>query len=96
MRAALAAEEIRGAQAGGSALKSDPFHRAASFAVDDIAAHGTVFPLAGRTGTANLTQVPGTLNGIAGRFEWIVDKAGNLTHQMFVSGGTINGIPIRP
>ncbi len=96
MRAALAAEEIAGARAVGSALKSDPFHRAASFAVEDIAAHGTVLPLAGRTGTANLTQVPGTLNGIAGRFEWIVDKVGNLTHQMFVPGGTINGIPIRP
>jgi hypothetical protein len=51
MRAALAADEIRGAQAVGSALKSDRFHRAASFAVDDIAEHGTVFALRNRTGT---------------------------------------------
>jgi hypothetical protein len=96
MRAALAADEIRGAQAVGSALKSDRFHRAASFAVDDIAEHGTVFALRNRTGTVNLTQVPGELNGVAGRFEWIVDQAGRLTHQMFVPGGRITGVPIRP
>ena len=35
-------------------------------------------------------QVNGSLNGTAGRFEWIVDK-GNLTHRMFVNSGTING-----
>jgi hypothetical protein len=96
LQAELAAEEIRGAQAVGSALKNDAFHRAASFAVDDIAASGKVFTIAGRAGPANLTQVPGELNGVAGRFEWIVDRVGNLTHQMFVPGGTINGIPIKP
>jgi hypothetical protein len=32
---------------------------------------------------------------LSGCFEWIVD-GGNLTHQMFVRGGTVNGIPIKP
>ena len=95
-KAELAAQEIEGAQAVGSALKSDPFHRAASFAVGDISAGGRVFTIGGRTGSANLTQVLGELNGTAGRFEWIVDAQGNLTHQMFVRGGGITGIPIVP
>jgi hypothetical protein len=44
----------------------------------------------------NLTQVLGEMNGTAGRFEWIVDGSGNLTHQMFVGGGRITGVPIAP
>jgi hypothetical protein len=40
--------------------------------------------------------MPGEVNGISGRFEWIVDTSGNLTHQWFVKGGSINGIPIVP
>jgi RHS repeat-associated protein len=95
-RADLAAQEIEGAQAVGSALKSDTYHRAASFAVEDIRAEGKVFTIAGRSGPANLTQVGGEVNGAPGRFEWLVDSPGNLTHQMFVPGGTINGIPIAP
>jgi len=33
------------------------------------------------------------LNGSVGRFEWIVDDALSLTHQRFVPGGSINGVP---
>ena len=40
-------------------------------------------------------QVEGSLNGISGRFEWIVDN-GNVTHRMFVQGGQINGVSIKP
>jgi hypothetical protein len=87
---------IRGAKPVGSALKSDAWHRSASFAVDDIAQNGTVFRTVGGDGVERLlVQTPGEVNGVAGRFEWIVD-GGNLTHQMFVRGGTINGIPIKP
>ncbi len=43
-----------------------------------------------------LYQIPGELNGAAGRFEYIVNQANQLTHQLFVPGGTINGIPIDP
>jgi hypothetical protein len=38
-------------------------------------------------------QIEGSLNGVAGRFEWIVDQ-GAVTHRMFVEGGTVNGVPI--
>jgi hypothetical protein len=36
------------------------------------------------------------VNVVAGRFEWIVDASGDLTHQLFVPGGVINGVPIVP
>lgn len=62
--------------------------------VDNYAGGATEFPL--RNG-ATLYQIDGGLNGAAGRFEWIVDpKLGGVTHRMFISGGTINGIPIKP
>jgi hypothetical protein len=61
----------------------------------EIAANGRVFNTTGGDGTVRtLVQWPGEVNGIAGRFEWIVDTAGNLPHQMFGRGGAINGIPI--
>ena len=44
----------------------------------------------------NLTQVLGEMNGVSGRFEWIVNGSGKLTHQMFVAGGRITGVPIVP
>ena len=95
--AAEAADLVRGAKPVGSALKGDAAHRAASFVVDDIASKGTVFRTVGGDGVARtLVQAPGELNGVAGRFEWIVDRSGNLTHQMFVKGGSINGVPIKP
>jgi len=81
----------------GSALKDDAFHRAAAFVRDEAAESGTHFPINGADGNpATLTQVPGGMNGIPGRFEYIVNQSGELTHQMFVKGGTINGIPIKP
>jgi hypothetical protein len=94
-RAELAAQEIEGADAVGSALKADPYHRSASF-VTDMAREGKVFSIGNRSGTVNLTQVLGEMNGVSGRFEWIVDGSGNLTHQMFVRGGGITGVPIVP
>jgi RHS repeat-associated protein len=92
-----AANLVRGANPIGSALKSDAAHRAASFVVEDIASNGSVYRIVSGDGLERmLIQTPGELNGIAGRFEWIVDDAGNLTHQMFVKGGSINGLPIKP
>ncbi|SDD08472.1 RHS repeat-associated core domain-containing protein [Massilia sp. PDC64] len=85
-------------------LKSGPFAvqefpsaaRAHGFPdiVDNYAGGAIEFPL--RNG-ATLYQIEGGFNGAAGRFEWIVDpKLGGVTHRMFVPGGTINGIPIKP
>jgi hypothetical protein len=81
----------------GSALKEDIIHRAASFTRQEAAEAGTHFQIVGGDGvTRNLTQLSGDLNGVAGRFEYIVDSGGNLTHQRFVPGGSINGIPNVP
>lgn len=88
---------LLGATETGNALKSDAFHRAASFVREEAAKSGTHTPLVGGDGvTRTLTQIAGTLNDQAGRFEFIVDPTGNLTHQLFVPGGTLNGIPIKP
>ena len=81
----------------GRALKGDPAHLSATFMRDEAALNGTHFAIAGGDGvTRTLTQIPGELNGVAGRYEYIVDSLNNLTHQMFVRGGSINGIPIKP
>ena len=60
--------------------------------VDNFASSGTSFSL--RDGVT-LYQVDGSMNGVAGRFEWIVDE-GAVTHRMFVGGGAVNGVPIVP
>ncbi|WP_387468258.1 hypothetical protein [Photorhabdus sp. RM323S] len=46
---------------------------------------------------ATLYQLPGSLNGVEGRFEWIIDpKLDGVSHRMFVTGGTVNGVPSKP
>ncbi|OCQ54723.1 hypothetical protein Ppb6_00087 [Photorhabdus australis subsp. thailandensis] len=46
---------------------------------------------------AALYQLPGSLNGVSGRFEWIIDsKLGGVSHRMFVTSGTLNGVPSKP
>ncbi|WP_159923943.1 MULTISPECIES: hypothetical protein [Nocardia] len=92
-----AEDVIKVADRSGSGLKPDPYHRAASWPVDDIAEKGTLFKNVGGDGKPyTLVQMPGELNGKAGRFEWIVDETGKVTHQLFVPNGTINGIPSKP
>lgn len=91
-----AQEMVKTADRTGSGLKSDPWHRSASFPVDDISTKGTVSEIVGGDGkTRTLVQMPGEVNGVPGRFEWIID-GDKVTHQMFVRNGTINGIPIKP
>jgi hypothetical protein len=36
------------------------------------------------------------MDGVPGRFEYIVEEPGRLTHSRFVKGGTINGAPNTP
>ena len=75
----------------GSAIKKDKYH-AFSDIIDNYAG------LARKTSISNggtLYQLEGALNGVAGRFEWII-QGGKVTHRMFVKGGGINGIPIMP
>jgi hypothetical protein len=88
---------VQDAEPVGSALKSDVFHRAATFASEDIASNGSVYRIVGGDGVeTTLIQSPGELNGVSGRLEWIVNDQGQLVHQMFVKGGSINGLPISP
>ena len=42
-----------------------------------------------------LYQLEGLLNGVSGRFEWIIQD-GQVTHRMFIQNGTMNGVPIKP
>jgi hypothetical protein len=72
-------------------LKTDAYHAFPNL-VDNFAAGATKTQL--QSG-ATLYQIEGSLNGVAGRFEWIVD-GGNVTHRLFVRGGTLNGLPITP
>ena len=93
---AEAADLLRAARPTGSALKSDVAHRAGDWVIDDVAQSGSVFDLVGGDGVSRtLVQMPGEVNGVAGRFEWIMEGQ-DLTHQLFVRSGTINGIPIKP
>ncbi|RJL48334.1 VENN motif pre-toxin domain-containing protein, partial [Pectobacterium carotovorum] len=62
--------------------------------VDNYAGSAVKTPL---SNGATLYQLEGSLNGVPGRFEWILDpKLGGVSHRMFVSGGTINGVPSKP
>lgn len=93
-------EELLAAERSGTALsKSDPAHRASTFVTDDMVKNGTRFWITGNDGKQRLLIQLGNqeLNGAAGRFEMIYDPATKtITHQMFVKGGTVNGIPIKP
>ena len=74
----------------GSALKTDA-HHAFPDIVDNYVGYATKTSI--NNGT--LYQIEGSLNGVAGRFEWIVQDQ-FVTHRFFVEGGGINGIPIWP
>ncbi|MFW0793266.1 hypothetical protein AAFP30_05595 [Gordonia sp. CPCC 205515] len=92
-----AQDVITTAERTGKGLKNDPMHRSAAYPVDDIGTKGTVFQIDSRSGIPEtLVQMPGEVNGVPGRFEWIVDKNGYISHEMFVRNGTINGVPIKP
>ena len=87
----VACNPIQGLPRTGSALKTDPYH-AFSNIVDNFASGSTATNL--KNG-AMLHQIEGSLNGVVGRFEWIAHGE-NVTHRMFVPGGILNGIPIKP
>ena len=94
--AAAASRALAQAEPVGRALASDLFHRASTWMRDVAVRSGTHFSIQSGEGRAVLTQVPGELNGMPGRFEYIVNRAGQLTHQLFVRGAPINGVPSKP
>lgn len=88
---------ITNADRKGSGLKSDVDHRAPSYVVDEIGKNGKVFEFTGGDGvTRTIVQTPGEVNGAPGRFEWIIDSDGTISHQRFIRNGTLNGIPNKP
>ena len=82
--------DIIGKPKVGSATKLDDYHNFNKI-VDNYAGMAT------KTKIDNgvLYQLKGALNGVEGRFEWILQD-GNVTHRMFIAGGEITGIPIKP
>jgi len=65
--------------------------------LDWVGERASVFNFVSARGVPSmLIQMPGEVEGLAGRFEWIVTNTGELTHQFFVMGGSINGISIEP
>jgi len=93
-----AEKNLLAAKPVGSALKEDDlFHNLPVLVRKEAAKNGTHTLIQGNDGTyVTLTQIEGSLNGVAGRFEYIVDSSGNLTHQFFVKGGKVNGISNKP
>jgi RHS repeat-associated protein len=95
--AAIAASRaLARAEPVGRALASDVYHRSATWMRDIAVRSGTHYSIQSGNVRAVLTQVAGELNGLPGRFEYIVNRAGQLTHQLFVRGGSINGVPSKP
>lgn len=83
-----------GMRVGTALAKSDASHRAASVGVEAVAEAGQSFELKGGDGVVRtLVQAPGEVNGQKGIFEYIINKAGQVTHQIFIKDGVVTGLP---
>ena len=77
---------------GFAATKTDKYHRAASYLSRSQLAKGKAFYIRGGDGTKNiLLQVKGSVDGKKGIFEYIVNRNGTISYQLFKVGGIING-----
>ncbi|HVZ38835.1 MAG TPA: thrombospondin type 3 repeat-containing protein [Candidatus Kapabacteria bacterium] len=89
-----AADRILVADRINAALKADIFHHAPSFLSKEQLEAGTLFNLTGGDGIKRLLlQTEGEMNGKSGIFEYILDPNDVITHQRFIPGGRITGVP---
>ncbi|MEC3902509.1 hypothetical protein VOF77_09370 [Leclercia adecarboxylata] len=78
----------------GSGLKPDPTHRGANYLSREQLMEGKVFTLKGGDGVERkLLQAEDSFNDKKGIYEYISDKQGKVTHQRFIEGGNITGLP---
>jgi len=81
-----------GSSAAWKSLNAKDINHNFSRIVDNYAGTGSSFSITGGDGiTRTLYQVSGSLRGINGRFEWLIE-AGRITHRQFIPNGTINGL----
>ncbi|AIY05395.1 hypothetical protein Plano_1430 [Planococcus sp. PAMC 21323] len=81
---------IKTAPRVGSALKSDSYHRAASFVSLNQLKRGKIYKFKGGDGRTYVKlKTKGEVNGKKGVFEYILDSTGKVTHQLFVIGGKL-------
>ena len=91
---ATIAETIIGAERIGSALKGDAYHRAASYLSKAQLSLGKAFNWVNGDGEKfTLFQVEGGVNGKQGVFEYLINEAGQIVHQLFKVGSKITGRP---
>lgn len=82
LKSQYAAGEIYNADRIGSALNDDPYHRAASYLSKEQLANGRTYSFTGGDNKSyTLLQTKGQLDGVDGIFEYIINDAGQVTHQ---------------
>ena len=90
-----ASKIVKADRVGSALMKSDPFHRSASFLSKSELSKGKAFRISGRTQidsiSKTLLQVKGGLNGKTGIYEYILKPDGTVSHQLFKVGGKVNG-----
>ena len=92
LKSEYAAKEITNAERVGSGMKTDPHHRAASFVPEEQLAQGKTFPFTNGDGRKmTMLQTEGALNGQKGIYEYILNPAGQVEHQLFRPGAGVIG-----